>query len=435
MTRMAKQATLGQFGKMTFVALAWALLLGAIAPQSARAQTFKTLYQFTEQDQGSSPDSPLVLDSAGNLYGTAGSNANGDGNGAVFEFNPGSGGITFLYTFPGTGGNGENGAQPQGVVFGADGNLYGQTFDGGYNGYGLIYKLTLGSQFTILHNFQGPPNDGVYPLGNASLFLAPSGLFYGVTFEGGNGACGLYYPKGYCGIAFQVDSSGNESVIYNFQQSPDGFAPPGGLIQDTRGNLYGVTFGGGANPGAVCGGLGNDYGENCGSVFKLSPSSGGGWTESTVYSFKGGADGATPSQSPLTMDAQGNIYGTAVFHGSPQCLGGCGTLYKIDTSGNFTVLHSFTGGNDGDHPQFVTSDAAGNLYVAAEGGDPSCSVGCGLVVKLDTGGEYKVVHKFNGKDGADPSSLSLDASTGIIYGTTPLGGLCSFCGTIFEITP
>ena len=246
----------------------------------------------------------------------------------------------------------------------------------------------------------------------------------------------MYYPKGYCGVAFQVDSSGNESVIYNFKESPDGFAPPGGLRFKTRRAICTAPRSAAAPTlGRCVGGLGDDYGENCGSVFRLSPNSGGGWTESIIYSFKGGADGATPSQSPLTIDAHGNIYGTAVFHGNPQCLGGYGTLYKIDASGNFTVLHSFTGGNDGDHPQYVTSDASGNLYVVAEGGDPSCNTGCGLVVRLGTGGEYKVVHKFNGKDGADPSSLNLDPSTGIIYGTTPLGGLCSFCGTIFEITP
>jgi uncharacterized repeat protein (TIGR03803 family) len=432
MTRMAKQGTLGQFRKVTLVLVAWALALTALAASPARAQTFKTLYKFTPQDVASYPVSPLVWDSAGNLYGTAGDSPNGDGNGGVFELSP-TGQLSFLYAFPGQGGNGENGAQPFGVAFGNDGNLYGDTFDGGYNGLGVIYKLSLDGQFTVLHNFQGYPNDGTAPLASP-LVLAPSGLFYGLTFEGGNGPCG-FYPKGYCGTAFQVDTSGNESVIYNFQESPDGFAPIGGLIQDAQGNLYGGTFGGGASPGAVCGGLGNDYGENCGSVFKLSPSSGGGWTESTVYSFKGGADGSTPSDNSPAMDAHGNIYGAAVWDGKPGCLGGCGTVYKIDTGGNFSVLHSFTGGNDGYHPQSVVSDAAGNLYVATQGGDPSCQTGCGLVVKLDTRGKYTVIHKFNGKDGSGPESLALDGATGIIYGTTPLGGLCDFCGTIFEITP
>ncbi len=431
---MTRHRILKQIGRVTLIALAWALTLAAVAVSPARAQTFKTLYKFTEQDQGTLPDSTLVWDSAGNLYGTAGDSANGDGNGAVFKLSP-SGDLTFLYVFAGEGGNGENGAQPEGVVFGNDGNLYGQTADGGYNGLGLIYKLPLDGQFTVLHNYLGPPGDGVFPLGNAPLYLAPSGLFYGVTFEGGDGYCNGYNFQGYCGVAFQVDSSGNESVIYNFSGSPDGYAPPGGLIQDAHGNLYGVTFGGGANAGAVCGGLGGDYGENCGSVFKLSPNSGGGWTHSTIYSFKGGADGSTPTASPLTMDAQGNIYGSAVFHANPQCLGGCGTLFKIDTTGNFTVLHSFAGGNDGDHPQSVVSDASGNLYVATEGGNPSCADGCGLVAKLDTTGKYTVLHKFNGKDGSALGSLHLNENTGILYGTAGEGGLCSFCGTIFEIAP
>ena len=434
MTRMAKQGTLGQSGKVALTALACALALTVFAASSALAQTFKTLYKFTPQDAASGPSSAVIWDAAGNLYGTAVSSPGGDGNGAVFELSP-TGQLSFLYPFPGQGGNGDSGAQPVGVVFGNDGSLYGMTFDGGYNGYGLIYKLTPDRQFTILHNFQGPPSDGVLPLGNAPLLLAPSGLFYGVTFEGGDGYCNSYDFQGYCGVAFQMDDSGNESLVYNFLASPDGYAPPGGLIQDAQGNLYGVTFGGGAYAGALCGGLGGNYGENCGSVFKLSPNSGGGWAETTIYSFKGGADGSTPTASPLTMDGQGNIYGSAVFHANPHCLGGCGTLFKIDTAGNFTVLHSFAGGNDGDHPQSVVSDAAGNLYVATEGGNPSCQDGCGLVARLDTKGKYTVLHKFNGKDGSALGGLQLNENTRILYGVAAEGGLCSFCGTIFEITP
>ena len=137
------------------------------------------------------------------------------------------------------------------------------------------------------------------------------------------------------------------------------------------------------------------------------------------------------------MDAQGNIYGTTDAYGPSGCFEGCGTLYKIDTSGNFTVLHSFTGGDDGDHPQGVISDSAGNLYLTTQGGNPTCTggFGCGLVVKLDTAGKYTVLHKFNGKDGYGPMGLSLNENTGILYGVADLGGLCNFCGTIFEITP
>jgi hypothetical protein len=112
-------------------------------------------------------------------------------------------------------------------------------------------------------------------------------------------------------------------------------------------------------------------------------------------------------------------------------------LFKIDTSGNFTVLHSFTGGDDGDHPQGVISDSAGNLYLTTQGGNPTCTggFGCGLVVKLDTAGNYTVLHKFNVNGGNTPNGLVLDEKTGILYGAAAYGGLCTFCGTIFEITP
>ena len=285
-----KQEILKQVARATFVVLACALLLGAIVPISVGAQTFKTLYKFKEQDAASGPNSALVWDAAGNLYGTAGGSPNGEGNGAVFELSP-SGEMTFLYTFPGTNGNGENGAQPQGVVFGTDGNLYGDTYDGGYNNYGVIFKLTLSGQFTLLYNFQGSPNDGVAPI-STPLLPGPSGLFYGATAEGGDGLCRGENRQGFCGVVFTVDTSGNETVIHDLQGSPgDGVEPFGNLVQDVQGNLYGATMGGGAYPGLLCGGL---SGWNCGAVIKLSPSSGGGWTESLLHSFTGGSEGLVP---------------------------------------------------------------------------------------------------------------------------------------------
>jgi uncharacterized repeat protein (TIGR03803 family) len=117
-----------------------------------------------------------------------------------------------------------------------------------------------------------------------------------------------------------------------------------------------------------------------------------------------------------------------------------GTVFKVDTDGNETVLHSFTGGSDGCHPVGVVLDASGTLFgVAGEGGSGSCSNGDGVVFKVDTAGNFSVLYTFGGLDGADPDSILLIDSAGNLYGTTGYGGsskACTYgCGTVFELTP
>jgi uncharacterized repeat protein (TIGR03803 family) len=218
--------------------------------------------------------------------------------------------------------------------------------------------------------------DGCTP--TAGVILDASGNLYGVTIDGGSG----FGNSGY-GIVFEIDTSGNETVLHAFE-GEDGANPTTQLLFDSNGNLYGMTENGGAGP---CQG-------GCGTVFELSPGQDGTWSEKVLYSFcsvDGCADGFSPSRGPLVIDANGNLYSTTEAGGIlRECSGGgCGVVFKLDTADNETVLHTFTGGADGAGPfGGLTIDSAGNLYGAAtEGGDLKCAdnlngYGCGVVFKM-----------------------------------------------------
>jgi uncharacterized repeat protein (TIGR03803 family) len=412
-------------GKAAGIASAWAVLLGAFMPPLTQAQTFKTLYSFTGGNDGGQPHGPLLLDKHGNVSGTAYWSGNGLDNGTVFRVSA-SGKFTLLYAFPGQGGNGQSGAFPDaGLIRDNAGNFYSTAEAGGQNQYGVVFKLSPAGKETVLHYFSGPPNDGTTP--TSTLLSSPSGVFYGVALGGGSGKCRGGVPV--CGIVFSIDSKGNYKVIYNFQGQPeDGLEPWGNLVQDAQGNLYGTTAGGGDQSELNCGGL--LFG--CGTVFKLSPNSDQTWTETLLYSFTGGADGDEPIG--LALDAHGNLYGAALFGGNAGCVGGCGTVYKLDTAGTFTVLHSFTGGKDGAGPGGALLDASGNFYGVTDGGGNSgCRFGCGVVFEVDATGRYTLLHSFSGPDG-DKAGFLIFGKTGTLYGTTALGGASNW-GTIFKLKP
>jgi hypothetical protein len=237
-----------------------------------------------------------------------------------------------------------------------------------------------------------------------------------------------------------------ETVLYSFPGGANGSNPQGVLAMDSSGNLYGTTFGGGLN--------GNCSAGFCGVVYELSPSVGGGWTQTVLYSFKGTTDGGNP-QAGVILDSAGNLYGTTVEGGDTSCSAiGCGTVYELvrGTGGTWTekILYGFTGGADGGNPiAGLVFDSAGNLYgtTSAWGDLGGCSGnGCGSVFELSPGADgtwtETTLHTFShiGRDGNDPAaSLVIDAH-GNLFGTTALGGLfpnyCSDgCGTVFELRP
>ena len=226
--------------------------------------------------------------------------------------------------------------------------------------------------------------------------------------------------------------------VYAFQGVPDGVEPGGGLVSDGAGNFYGTTEGGGLS---TCG----ESAPFCGTVFKVVLGQDGSWTESVIYKFQGGTDGASPSGT-LIFDAAGNLYGTTVTGGNNDCEEGCGTVFKLSPTKKGTwkesVIYRFTGGTDAEEPgSGVIFDEAGNLYGAAGGG---CIEECnGTVFKLSPnhGGTWteSLLYTFmGGTDGGFPSALVFDGA-GNLYGTTFSGGItnspCGGCGTVFELSP
>lgn len=318
-----------------------------LSPAAGGGWTQKTLFSFNpDGTSGSFPQAGLVFDSAGNLYGTATDSRNGSPYGTVYTLVPqadGSWTQTVLHEF----GNGWDGQAPySGLIFDAAGNLYGTTRDGGGHGSGMVFKLTpqANGKWTekLLHSF-GNGNDGQSPY--AGLVLDSAGNLYGVTAGGGN--------YGY-GTAFELSPTTgggySEKVLHEFGNSrSDGQNPYATLIFDAFGNLYGTTGGGGT--------------AGQGTVFELSPKSGGGWTETLLYTFQENrTDGSAPVGS-LIFDAAGNLYSTTRSHGA----NGSGTVFELTptTSGPWTetILYNFFGESDGGTPLAgVILDTSGNIY-------------------------------------------------------------------------
>jgi uncharacterized repeat protein (TIGR03803 family) len=395
------------------IAAAWlVLLLAAAAATRAQAQTFTVLHGFAgAPNDGAIPAAGLVMDAEGNLYGTtafgglANCSALGEaGCGTVFKLDP-SGNETVLHKF-----SGADGAFPAaGLLMDSAGNLYGTTVNGGSAGFcgnfgcGSVFKLAPSGGFTIFHAFSGS-SDGGNP--TAGLIMDAAGNLYGTTGFGGDFGIG---------VVFKLDPTGKETVVHTFTGA-DGAEPSAPLIMDSAGNLYGTTFRGGAagfgtifklNPatgaftvlhsftggsdgGHLGAGLLMDSAGNldgtteiggtggAGTVFKLDPITS---TLTVLHSFTGGGDGGNvPLEgipaAGLIMDAPGNLYG-ATFRGGT---GSLGIVFKLDTLNNEFVLHNFTGAGDGSGPLApLLMDAAGNLYGTASS---LMASGLGTVFKL-----------------------------------------------------
>jgi uncharacterized repeat protein (TIGR03803 family) len=420
-------------GKPTFAMFITLLLASAIVPTQAQARKFKVLHTFHGKD-GANPVSVLVRDNEGDLYGTTGIGGTGKcsqyGCGTAFKldnagkqvwlhsFEGGSGYVPYsgllrdasgnLFGTTANGGKINNtcgGIQAGGcgVVFEIDktgktekvlhkftgdpdgffpeallvkdaaGNLYGTAYVGGNFGLGAVFKINTTGKERVLYSFTGGA-DGCFPYPGVTLDTA--GNLYGVTSLGGSGFCNSGY-----GVVFKVDTAGDETVLHTFEGS-DGYDPDSVLLFDSKGNLYGTTAHGGSSLG--CGNTG------CGTVFELSPQSGGQWSETLLYSFcslSNCTDGETPGTGPLVRDSAGNLYGTTAVGGTYRNCNGeaCGVVFKLDTNGKETVLHSFTGGADGANPMAgLTRDSYGNLYGTTQAGGAICvqSFTCGVVFKI-----------------------------------------------------
>jgi uncharacterized repeat protein (TIGR03803 family) len=351
-----------------------------LTPTSSGRWKETVLHDFTVGKGGAVPLAGLIFDFAGNLYGTTYYGGRGNCSrrcGVVFELTPSAGGKwteSVLYAFTG----GSDGGNPSyGLIFDTAGNLYGTTESGGSGGVGVVFELTPTSdgkwEEKVLHSFSGG-RDGRYP--STGLSLDSAGNLYGGTSFGGN----LAHCQGFgCGVVFKLvpTSSGKwkETVLHSFTGGKDGAGPSSSLIFDLAGNPYGATGGGGMQGGC--------QGAGCGLVFKLTPTSKGRWKETVLYTFTGGKDGAGPD-ADLTFDAAGNLYGTTYGGGIANCGYACGVAFKLTPASNGkwkeSVLHSFTGGNDGGTPASgLILDPKGNLYGSAEYGGAD---GWGVVFEL-----------------------------------------------------
>ena len=335
------------------VAAAFALtsvfaLTVAVAP-AMQAQTFTVLHAFTGGGDGSQPSAGgLTSDNAGNLYGTAGFGGSytssckwggtETGCGTVYKMTHKGSGWVFstLYSF-----NGESdGYVPDQIVsFGPDGSLYGSTYWGPGtgctgNGCGTVFKLQPPATAcravscpwteTVLHFFQGYPNDGSQPAFGYLVFDS-AGNLYSTTAWGG--------PAGVAGNVYELTPTGNgwtEYVLHNFTGGYDGDASWSSVVFDNAGNLYGTTTFGGASSSGV--------------IFQLTPSALG-WTENVLHNFQLSTDGSGASGA-VVRDTSGNLYGATESYGP----NGGGTVWELSPANggwSFTVLYAFTGTNGG----------------------------------------------------------------------------------------
>jgi uncharacterized repeat protein (TIGR03803 family) len=397
-----------------------ALLLAGPARSAGQTQV---IYSFAGDEDGEYADTDLVIDSAGNLYGTT--VQGGDfSSGTVFQLTPSGSGWTHtvLYSFKGE----ADGGEPyKGVTLDAHGDLYGTAGVGGLyvgpcidTGCGVVFKLTnSGGTWTqtVIHSFTGG-NDGFGP--GAGVTVGRHGNIYGTTPTGGANGFGVVYE-------LRPDQNGNwsEQVIHTFAGGSDGIGGSAGrLAVDSDGNVYGLCTTGGANGAGV--------------VFGLTPTQTGDWTETILYTFKDEPSSGFP-YGALVGDGQGNLYGATYYAGKYDL----GAVYRLSRRNGVwtqTWMYSFKGGTDGSSPiGSLAADAAGNLYGTTSEGGTAC--GCGVIFKLalsTAAPVYSVVYRFKGPpDGAFVYNGMVADSTGtVLYGATVQGG-ASNEGAIYRFTP
>jgi len=399
------------------MALVMVFALTLLTTHAIEAQTFSVLHTFSGQGDGANPYAGITVGASGVLYGTASAGGNHRA-GVVFKLmhQGSSWTLSPLYEFTGS----SDGAAPYGgVVIGPNGALYGTTYGGGENYYGIVFELrpplTVCKAIlcywneTVLYSFTGTP-DGANPL-YENLAFDQAGDIYGTTLEGG-----VYGD----GTTFELTPSNGgwtESIFHSFGSGrTDGEYPQSGVVLDIAGNVYGTTGEGGTS--------------TYGTVYQFMPSNGS-WLENVLVNFDG-ANGGEPHGN-LIIDGSGNLYGTATDGPNGY---GASVVFKLTPSeGGFTysalyafnVCYSYGG---------VAMDAAGHFFgVCSEGGAhqdgwiyelTNCSNTC-MVTDL---------HDFSGSDGLYPGSTPVLDANGNLYGTTIFGGTGNCddgCGVVWEI--
>lgn len=420
------------------------------------------LHNFTGGPDGAGPAGGLVADPAGNLYGTtyagglAGAGEYKGGAGVVYKIDT-AGQFSVLYTFTG----GADGSGPAaGVILDRAGNLYGTTYYGGAaDNWGVVYKLSPSGRQTVLHTFTGT-TDGANPV--AGVTLDAAGNLYGTTYYGGLG-----YPPYSYGVIYKLSPAGQETVLFTFDAGNSGVHPTARVTLDAAGNIYGAAFdivyrldttghytALGEFTSTRISGVTRDASGNLfltasppddnnvsqwtyGAVFKLEANG----RPSLLYKFPGPGI-SYEAEAPLwpginaavILDSAGNAYGTSPFGGST------GIVYEIENNGAVKVLLNFLPAPGGSHSTSeLVLDPAGSFYgtTAAGGG----SADAGVVFKMSPAGDETVLYRFKGvtADGADPTGRVVLDRAGNLYGVTRNGGNTAGDydgnGVVYKVTP
>jgi uncharacterized repeat protein (TIGR03803 family) len=425
-------------GWLSLASICFCVMSSASHASAAQKPELGVLYSFNGGNDGAFPLSTLVVDQAGNLYGTTGG---GGVNpclvacGTVFKLSipsspNGTWKETVLYRFTG----GTDGGDPMaGLVFDAVGNFYGTAYlggtpacPGGGDGCGVVFELSPpaapGGAWTetVLHSFLG--SEGGYP--EAGLVFDQMGNLYGTTLGGGSGSgCTVSTLTG-CGVVFELIAPATQgaawtySVLHNFtEDGTDGLLPTSNLVFDQAGNLYGTTTEGGA-------------GVSNGTVFELeSPA----WTETILYSFAPGANGSSGPHAGVIFDQAGNLYGTTQGGGTR----GEGTVFELTPKeGVWTESVLFNGGGHvANFAQDLIFDTSGNLYGAGEGG------GGALFRLQNQRGDWieTEIDLIRGDGGPVAPSGLVFGKFCALFGTSYQGGVSqncrNGCGTVFGVIP
>ncbi len=371
---------------LTTITLALNLMIGL--PTACPAQTVTTVYNFTGKNSVAFPywvapaqgrDGKLYITSQGEP-GTYGSilAVGTDGKARI------------IHTFDNV-----HGATPLGgVVLSTDGSFYGTTSAGGGGNNGVLFRVTEGGAYTVLHEFTGG-TDGLTP--SSPPTEASDGNLYGVSAGSATVGPTLY----------KYNRSTGYTIVrqFDFSQAQYLLSSP---IQAIDGSLYMTSDSGGAN--------------NCGAILKLALSGTTLWS----YSLTCGNGGAT-ADGRLLQTSDENFYGSADSGGSV----GAGTIYKVGQSGTFSILYNFLGfPSDGASPDSGLLQANdGNIYGATLSGGRA---GQGILFQITTGGSYKELFEFRNKSGEAPFGTPIQHTNGQIYGTVLQGGLGGF-GAVYSL--
>jgi uncharacterized repeat protein (TIGR03803 family) len=381
--------------------VACAALAAFAMTATAQAAKYHVVFDFNPKHGGpvETQNGAPAIDSAAGLY-VAATNGGAGNKGMIFGKPANSTKYVDLHDF-----GGPDGMLPEGGVLydESSGAIYGTTIYGGstwtstFDGYGTLWEIDPQSGFVLLHSFD-LNNDGAGP--TDAPVMDSKGNLYGVAQGGGNGGNGG-------GTIWKYTAGGRFTVLHTFSGS-DGAGPPVRLIMDKKGNLFGVTYDGGAI--------------GWGTIFELS--AGGKFTD--LHDFDGANDGGVP-QGFLEMDSKGNFYGTTSQGGAGQY----GTAYKLAPNGKFTVIHAFANDANGANPNCNLVLLKNKLYgTTAEGGGPSNG---GVVFELAMDGTETVLHTFaNTPDGEASYAGMVLGPYNTLYGDTIGGGKTGY-GTLFSL--